>query len=421
MTTRPRKVVVTGLGLITPIGTGLAEFRESLLAVRGGIRRLTRFDPSPFRCQVAGEIPDFDPERFLDRRRARRMDRYSQLAVGAARLAVEDAVLDVESVDRERSGVCVGSALGGVAFGEENYAAYAERGWRAVHPMLALSVFVGAGSCNVAIEFGFTGPSTANGDSCSAGAIALANALRFIQSGQADRMLAGGVEAPLQPVCYGAFDIIQAMSKQLDPPESACRPFDATRDGFVMGEGAAMLVLEAEDAARARGARIYAELAGAALTNDAHHMTAPRPDGRSAFRCMELALADAGARTDEVDAVNAHASGTPLNDATETRVLKQLLGERAYRVPVSGTKSLYAHPLGASGAIEAAICCLTVREGLIPATANLRTPDPECDLDYVTDGPRRAEVRTVLSNSFGFGGINAALVFRRAGDGGAPG
>ena len=250
-----RKVVVTGLGLITPIGTGLEEFRDSLLAVRGGIRRITRFDPSPFRCQVAGEIPDFDPERFLDRRRARRMDRYSQLAVGAARLAVEDAALDFNTVDRERTGVCVGSALGGVAFGEQNYASYVESGWKGVHPMLALSIFVGAGSCNIAIEFGLTGPSTANGDSCSAGAIALANALRFIQTGQADRMIVGGVEAPLMPVCYGAFDIIQAMSKQLDPPHRACRPFDATRDGFVMGEGAAVLVLEAEEAADSRADR----------------------------------------------------------------------------------------------------------------------------------------------------------------------
>ncbi|MFN3653430.1 MAG: beta-ketoacyl-ACP synthase II [Armatimonadota bacterium] len=409
-----RKVVITGMGLITPIGTGREEFQRGLLAMRPGIRPITRFDTREFRCRVAGEIPDFEPTDYLDRKRARRLDRYSQLAISAARLAMEDARLDPGDTDPERTGVCVGSALGGVGFGEENHAAYLQGGWRAVHPMLALSVFVGAGSCNIAIELGFTGPATANGDSCSAGAIALSNALRYIQLGQADRMLAGGVEAPLSPVCYGAFDIIQAMSKQLDPPERACRPFDRSRDGFVMGEGAAILLLEAEDAARARGATIYAELAGSALTNDAYHMTAPRPDGRSALRCMELALRDAGVTPEEVDAVNAHGSGTPLNDKTETAALKQLLGERAARVPVSGTKSLTAHALGASGAIEACISALSIHEGFVPATANLSDPDPDCDLDYVTEGPRRQPVRTVLSNSFGFGGINTALVFRAA-------
>lgn len=407
-----RRVVITGLGLITSIGIGRERFQQGLLAMRPGIRPITRFDASEFKCRVAGEIPDFNPEEFLERKQVRRLDRYSQLSVSAAKLAIKDAGLNPSDVDPERTGVCIGSALGGVSFGEENYAAYSQGGWRAVHPMLALSVFVGAGSCNVAIEMGFTGPATANGDSCSAGAIALSNALRYIQNGQADQMLAGGVEAPLSPVCYGAFDILSAMSKNLDPPERACRPFDRTRDGFVMGEGAAILLLETEEFARARGAHIYAEFAGAALTNDAHHMTAPRPDGKSALRCMQLALREAGVRADEVDTVNAHASGTPLNDKTETLAIKQLLGERAYRVPVSGTKSLYGHPLGASGAIEAAISALSIDGGFVPGTANLHEPDPDCDLDYVPREPRRMPVRTVLSNSFGFGGINAALVFR---------
>lgn len=409
-----RRVVVTGLGLITPIGTGLERFWSGLEIGRPGIRPISRFDASSFRCRVAGEVTDFEPEEFLEKKQIRRLDRYSQMAISASRMALEDAALDPEQIDRERVGVCVGSALGGVGFGEENHTAYCQKGWRAVHPMLALSVFVGAGSCNTAIEFGFTGPATANGDSCSAGTIALSNALRYIQLGQADRMLAGGVEAPLYLVCFGAFDMIQAMSKQLDPPERACRPFDLTRDGFVMGEGAAMLVLEAEEVARARGARIYAELAGSALTNDAYHMTAPRPDGKSALRCMRLALEDAGLSPDEVEAINAHASGTPLNDKTETQAIKDLLGDRAYRVPVSGTKSQHAHPLGASGAIEAAISCLSIHCGFVPATINLHEPDPECDLDYVVDCPRRQPVRTVLSNSFGFGGINASLVFKEA-------
>ncbi|HTE16896.1 MAG TPA: beta-ketoacyl-[acyl-carrier-protein] synthase family protein, partial [Armatimonadota bacterium] len=407
-----RRVVVTGLGLITSIGTGVEAVWSALQERKPGIRPISRFDASGFRCRVAGEVTDFEPEAYLERKQVRRLDRYSQLAVSASKLALADAALDPGVVDPERSGVCVGSALGGVGFGEENHTAYLRDGWKAVHPMLALSIFIGAGSCNIAIECGFTGPATANGDSCSAGAIALSNALRYIQLGQADRMLAGGVEAPLYPVVFGAFDLIQAMSKQLDPPERACRPFDRTRDGFVMGEGAAMLLLEAEEVALARGARIYGELAGAALTNDAHHMTAPRPDGKSALRCMERALEDAGMTADEVDTVNAHASGTPLNDKTETLALKQLLGERAYSVPVSGVKSLFGHPLGASGAIEAAVSCLSLHHGFIPATANLQEPDPDCDLDYVLDGPRRRPVGSVLSNSFGFGGINAALVFR---------
>jgi 3-oxoacyl-[acyl-carrier-protein] synthase II len=408
-----RKVVVTGLGLITPIGIGLPSFWEGLSTLRPGVGPVTRFDASGFRCRVAAEVNDFRPHDFLDKKQVRRMDRYSQFAVAAAQMALADAGLRPTDTDPDRTGVCVGSALGGVSFAEENHDAYWRSGWKAVHPLVALSVFVGAASCNVAIEFGFTGPATANGDSCSAGSIAIGNALRMIRVGEADRMLAGGVEAPLAPVCFGAFDLIQSMSRQLEPPHRACRPFDATRDGFVMGEAAAILVLEAEEAAHSRGARIYAELAGAGLTNDAHHMTAPRPDGHAAFQCMRRALGDAGILPDEVDTVNAHASGTPLNDRTETQVIKRLLGDRAYRVPVSGTKSLHGHPLGASGAIEAAISCLSIHRGFIPATANLEASDPDCDLDYVTDGPRHQPVRTVLSNSFGFGGINAALAFRR--------
>ncbi len=409
-----RRVFITGLGLITPIGTGVEAFWEGVRRGRRGIRPITRFETSPFRCRVAAEIPDFQPEQFLTRKQARRLDRYSQLAVAAAGMALADAGLDPATVDRERFGVCLGSALGGVGFGEENHVAYTRQGWRGVNPLLALSVYVGAGSCNIAIEHGLEGPATANGDSCSAGAIALGNALRMLRAGEADRMLAGGVEAPLYPVCFGAFDLIQAMSKQNEPPERACRPFDRTRDGFVMGEGAALLLLETEEAVRERGARAYAELAGVGLTNDAHHMTAPRPDARCAARCIREALRSAGLAPTDIDAVSAHASGTPHNDRAETLAMKLSLGERAAQVPVSGTKGLYGHPLGASGAIEAALSALMLRDGFVPATSNLEDPDPECDLDTVREGPRQAPLRAVLSNSFGFGGINAALVLRAA-------
>jgi 3-oxoacyl-[acyl-carrier-protein] synthase II len=304
----------------------------------------------------------------------------------------------------------IGSALGGVSFAEENYEEYARGGLRAVNPTLALAVFAGAASCNIAIEFDVSGPNTANSDSCASGPIALGNALHALRRGDAEVMLAGGVEAPLSPLCFGAFDLIRAMAKRNDPAERACRPFDRTRDGFVMGEGAAVLVLEEQEHALRRGATAYAELLGYGLTNDAHHMTAPRPDARQAIRAIRLALADAGLAPEEIETINAHASSTPLNDKTETTAIKQVFGERAHRIPISGTKAMHGHSLGASGAIEAAISALTLQHGLIPPTMNLEEPDPECDLDYVPDRPRESRARTLLSNSFGFGGINACLV-----------
>jgi 3-oxoacyl-[acyl-carrier-protein] synthase II len=264
------------------------------------------------------------------------------------------------------------------------------------------------------MELDVSGPNTANSDSCASGTIAIGNALAFIRRGQADVMLSGGGEVPLAPLTFGAFDLIRAMAKQNEPPEKACRPFDATRDGFVMGEGAAFLLLEEEGHARRRGARVYAEVAGYGLTNDAYHMTAPRPDGRHALRAMRLALEDAGMGPEEVEAINAHASSTPLNDKTETLAIKALFGERAARIPISGTKSMHAHSLGAAGAIEAALAALTIARGFIPPTLNLEQPDPECDLDYVPNQGREQRADVVLSNSFGFGGINACVVLRRS-------
>jgi 3-oxoacyl-[acyl-carrier-protein] synthase II len=409
---KQRKVVVTGLGLVTPIGIGREAVWTSVREGRSGIQRITQFDASPFRSQVAGEVVGFDPTEFMEAKRAKRLDRYSRLAIAAAQLTICDADLDLEALDRERIGVCIGSALGGVAFAESQYGCYHRGGLRAVDPTLALSVFSGAGSCNVAIELGVSGPNTANSDSCASGTIAIGHALNYIRRGDADAMLAGGGEVPLAPLTFGAFDLIRAMAKQNDPPEKACRPFDATRDGFVMGEGAAFLMLEEEGHARRRGARIYAEVAGYGLTNDAHHMTAPRPDGRHAIRAMRRALDDAGVAPDEVEAINAHASSTPLNDKTETLAIKSVFGERAARLPISGTKSLHAHSLGAVGAIEAALTALTIDRGFIPPTLNLDHPDPECDLDYVPHQGREQRARVVLSNSFGFGGLNACLVLR---------
>lgn len=409
----PWRVVVTGIGCVTPIGTGVEGLWEGLRARRSAVRAITRFDPTPFRSRVAAEIPDFRPRDFLDAKRAKHYDRYSQLAVVAAGLAIENAALNLAAEDRERVGAIMGSALGGVAYAEEQVGVYFRQGLRAVDPMLALSVFGGAASCNIAIEFGISGPNSTNAMSCASGTIAVGDAFHAIRDGRADVMVAGGAEAPLAPLCFGAFSVIRAMSQRNDDPARASRPFDADRDGFVMGEGAAVLVLEKRSRALARGAPIVAEVLGAASTNDAYHMTAPRPDGSQAARCVRLALEDAGVKPHEVDYVNAHGSSTPLNDKTETLAFKQVFGEHASRLAVSGTKGYYGHPLGASGAIEAAVTALALDRGWLPPTINLECPDPECDLDYLGNGGEARTADVAVSNSFGFGGINAAIVMKR--------
>jgi 3-oxoacyl-[acyl-carrier-protein] synthase II len=407
-----QRVVVTGIGAVTPIGTGAAGLWEGALSGRSAVAPITRFDPSPFCTHIAAEVPDFDPADWLDPKQVRRFDRFSQFSVACATMALDDAGLSPGDVDRTRVGVCLGTALGGISYAEEQHAAYIERGPRAVSPLLALSIFAGAGSCNVAIEFGFTGPATANGDSCASSPVALGNALHYLRRGEADVMIAGGSEAPLSPLAFGAFALIRAMSTRNDDPKTASRPFDKDRDGFVMAEGATLLVLETLAHAERRGARIYAELTGYSLTNDGHHMTAPRQDAASASRALRLAIESAGRTPEEIVAVSAHGSSTPLNDGTETRALKAALGEeKAKRTPVIGTKGMHGHALGATGAFEAALCCLAMREGCLPGTANLFTPDPECDLDYLADGPRPWTPGPILSNSFGFGGINSCLVF----------
>jgi len=408
-----RRVVVTGIGCVTPIGTGVEGLWEGLQARRSAVRGITRFDPSPFRSRVAAEIPDFRPQDFLDDRRARRYDRFSQLAVVAAGQALRHAGLALEREDRDRVGAMMGSALGGVAHAEQQAGVYAAGGLKAVDPALALAVFGGAASCNIAIEFGVSGVNSTNAMSCASGTIAVGDAFHVIRDGRADVMLAGGAEAPLAPLCYGAFAIIRAMSTRNDDPAHASRPFDATRDGFVMGEGAAVLVLEERGRALARGAPVIAEVLGAASTNDAWHMTAPRPDGSQAARCLTLALADARVAPHEVGYVNAHGSSTPLNDKTETLALKQAFGAHAARLAVSGTKGYYGHPLGASGAIEAAVTALALSRDWLPPTLNLGTRDPECDLGYLQEPVAARAPDVAVSNSFGFGGINAAIVLAR--------
>jgi 3-oxoacyl-[acyl-carrier-protein] synthase II len=409
-----RRVVVTGIGAVTPIGLGVDGLWEGLRRRQSAVRCITRFDPTAFKSRVAGEVADFVPTDHIEERRARRLDRYSQFTIAATRMALADAHLDLAREDPDRVGAMMGTALGGVAHGEKNYHAFLTEGPRAVDPALALTVFAGAASCNIAIEFGCTGPNSTNGMSCASGAIAIGDGFRAIVRGDADVMLAGGAEAPLAPLCFGAFAIIRAMSTRNDDPTHASRPFDAGRDGFVMAEGAAVLVLEERSRALARGAPVYAELCGFGLTNDAHHMTAPRPDGRQAARAMRNALGEAHVTPGEVGYINAHGSSTPLNDPTETSAIKQVFGDLAYRVALSGTKGYYGHALGASGAIEAAICALASRRGWLPPTVNLETPDPACDLPQVTGDGRDGRPEVLLSNSFGFGGINAALVFRRA-------
>jgi 3-oxoacyl-[acyl-carrier-protein] synthase II len=410
-----RRVVISGIGAVTPIGITASGMWQGLQSERSAIRSISRFDPTPFRSHNAAEVRDFDPADFLERKRAKRLDRFGHFAVACARLAVDDARLDLPAENRERIGATMGSALGGVGYAEEQFGIFLKEGIDRVEPTLALNVFVGAASCNVAIELGLQGPNSTNGMSCASGTIGVGDAFRLIRDDYADVMLAGGVEAPLMPLCFAAFTIIRAMSTRNDDPEHASRPFDRARDGFVMGEGGTVLVLEEYERARARGARIYAEVVGYGNSNDAHHMTAPRPDGSQAARAMSMALRDGNVQPHEVAYVNAHGSSTPLNDPTETAAIRRVFGEHASKLQVSSTKGYYGHALGASGAFEVAIAALSLDKGWLPPTLNLEEPGEGCDLDYIPRQGRQADVEYALSNSFGFGGINAAVVLKRAG------
>ena len=413
-----RKVVVTGIGPITASGTGIDDFWKGLHRCRSPVGEVTRFDASKFRSRLAAEVSDFRPRDFMERNRARRLDRFGHFSVAATRQALEDAGVGPEELDPDRVAVQMGSALGGMVHAEEEHTHLLQDGVRAVDPRVALTVFCGAASCNVAIEFGFTGPNSTNAMSCASGTIAVGEGWRLIRDGTADVAVVGGVEAPLAPLSFGAFSIIRAMSTRNDEPERACRPFDRDRDGFVMGEGACVLVLEEEHHALERGARIYAEVRGYGTTNDAHHMTAPLPDGSQAARAMTRALETGGVSPAEVDYVNAHGSSTPLNDSTETTAIRKVLGERADEVIVTGTKPYYGHALGASGAIEIGITCLALERGWIPPTLNHEEPGEGCDLNYAAGDGVERRVEGALSNSFGFGGINASVALTAYPNGG---
>jgi 3-oxoacyl-[acyl-carrier-protein] synthase II len=407
-----RRVVVTGIGVVSAVGLDLPSFWEGLLAGKSGIDRITAFDAKDFTCQIAAEVRGFDAATVMDPKEARRNDRYTHFAFAAAKQAVADAALDVTKVDGDRFGVFLSSGIGGMATYEAQARVLMEKGPRKVSPFMIPSMIANIASGIVAIEFGARGPNFSIVSACASGAHGIGEALKTIRCGDADIMIAGGAEAAITATGFSGFCSMKAMSTRNDEPQRACRPFDKGRDGFVMGEGSGVLVLETLEHARARGARIYCELAGYGASCDAHHITMPDPEGKGLSLAMRSALRSAGAQPEDVDYINAHGTSTPYNDKFETAAIKRLFGEHAYRLKVSSTKSMTGHLLGAAGGIEAAASIKAIETGMIPPTINLEEPDPECDLDYVPNRAVSARVRTVLSNNLGFGGQNAALLFR---------
>jgi 3-oxoacyl-[acyl-carrier-protein] synthase II len=405
-----RKVVVTGIGPVTPVGVGRVDFWDALVSGRSGLGEVTLFDASDFPVRIAGEVTDFDPTEWMDRKAARRTDRAVHLAVAAARLAWEDA--GSPTVEPERAAVVVSTGVGGLKTMEDQVRILAERGPGRVSAFTVPAMMPNAASGQIAMELGFSGPNACITTACAAGAHGVGEAYRYIKHGMADLAVAGGTEAAVTPLALAAFAQMQALSRNPDPPR-ASRPFDADRDGFVIAEAAGILILEEEERARARGATIYAELAGYGTSADAFHITQPEPQGAGAVIAMQMALTDAGEDAEAVDYINAHGTSTQLNDAAETRAIKKALGDHAHRVAISSTKSMTGHMVGAAGAAEAAVATLAIHEGVIPPTTNHETPDPDCDLDYVPNEARKQDVRLALSNAFGFGGQNAVLAFRR--------
>ena len=408
-----RRVVVTGLGLVTPLGIGVEETWSALVAGKSGIAPITRFDASNMNTKIAGEVKNFKPEDYVSRKDLRRMDIFTIYALAATRMAVENANLNIDGNNADRTGVVIGCGLGGLATIEKYHSILLEQGPRKISPFFIPMLIANMAPGQISIAFGAKGPNVAIETACAAGTHAVGDAFKHIQRGAADVMITGGVESTITPLGISGFNAMRALSTRNEAPEKASRPFDRDRDGFVMAEGSGILILEALEHALERGANILAEVTGYGLTGDAHHMSAPAPEGEGMARCMQMALDDAGVAPEEVDYINAHGTSTDLNDSFETKAIKTVFGEYSYKVPVSSTKSMTGHLLGGAGGVESAIAVLTIKHDKIPPTINYENPDPECDLDYVPNVCREAEVRTVLTNSFGFGGTNAALLFRR--------
>ncbi len=407
-----RRVVVTGLGAVTSVGHDVDTFWASLIAGRGGIRRVAQFDPSEFASQIGAEVTDWDAAQHMDPKEARRNDRYTHFGFVAAKQAFQDAALDMSREDGDRVGVMIGSGIGGMYTFEHQLRVLVDRGPRKVSPFTIPSLIGNMCAGLVAIEYGARGPNFGIVSACATGTHALGEAAHTIRRGDADVMIAGGSEAAITPFAYASFCAMKAMSTRNDAPEKASRPFDRNRDGFIMGEGAGILILESLEHAQARGARIYCELAGYAATCDAFHITQPDPEGKGLSMAMKRALASAAVAPESIDYINAHGTSTPYNDKFETLAIKKIFGDHARKVAISSTKSMTGHLLGAAGGIESVICVKTLQSQMIAPTINLEDPDPDCDLDYVPNVARPAKVSTVLSNNLGFGGQNASVVFR---------
>lgn len=408
-----RRVVITGLGIVSPIGNDVPTFWESVKAGKSGIRPITMIDASDMTTKIAGEVKDFNPSRRMEPKEAKKMDRFSQFAVYAALEAIEDSGLKQGDYDPERTGVCLGTGQGGSRSIEESIERLVERGPTRVPPMTMVKVLANFGAANIAIYMGATGPCQCIVTACAAGTDAMGTGMRWIREGYTDVVFAGGAEASIVRICMSSFGMIQALSTRNDEPERASRPFDRDRDGFVMGEGAGVLVLEEYEHAKARGAKIYCELAGFGTTCDAHHLTAPDPEGRGVARAMRQAIADAGLLPEDIDFVSAHGTSTPMNDPIETKAIKNAFGDHAFKLKIASLKSMTGHCIGAAGAIESIAAIKGIQEGFVHATINLDNPDPQCDLDYVPKVGIDMPVRAVVKNSIGFGGQNAVVVFRK--------
>jgi 3-oxoacyl-[acyl-carrier-protein] synthase II len=408
-----RRVVVTGIGLVSSLGVGTTETWDALLAGTSGVGRITKFDTTGFAAQIAAEVKDFDPLLFVDKKDVKKMDVFIQYAIAASQFAMDDSKLVVGSDNATEVGVFIGSGIGGFATIEREHKALLDGGPRRISPFFIPSSIINLASGHVSIRFGAKGPNLASCTACSASAHAIGDSFEIIRRGDADVMIAGGSEAAITPMSVGGFGAMRALSTRNDEPSKASRPFDKDRDGFIIGEGAGIMVLEELEVARRRGARIYAELVGYGMSADAYHITAPSEDGNGALRVMQLALKKAGIEPEQVDYINAHGTSTPFNDRLETLAIKRCFGEHARRIAISSTKSMTGHLLGGAGGLEAGISALAVYHQAVPPTVNLDTPDPDCDLDYVPHSSRSMKIQYALSNSFGFGGTNAALLFKR--------